>query len=61
MALHPRDLTVQVRKYVSNDGNLKQAMEHLGAAIDLAGKKDIRTRALNDPDLEPLWAKISEI
>ena len=42
-------------------GNLKEAMEFLGAAIDLAGEKDIRTRALDDPDLEPLWAKISEI
>ena len=42
-------------------GNLKEAMEFLEAAIDLAGKKDIRTRALDDPDLEPLWPKISEI
>ena len=42
-------------------GNLKEAMEFLGAARDLAGKKDIRSRALDDPDLEPLWAKISEI
>ena len=27
----------------------------------MAGKKDIRTMALNDADLEPLWVDISEI
>jgi tetratricopeptide (TPR) repeat protein len=42
-------------------GNLKEAMEFLGSAIDLAKENDIRSRALDDPDLEPLWAKISEI
>jgi predicted Zn-dependent protease len=42
-------------------GNLKKAMQWLELAIDLAGKKDIRTMALNDPDLEKLWVNISEI
>jgi len=32
-----------------------------GVATSLAGKKDIRMMALNDPDLEPLWVNISEI
>jgi len=41
--------------------NLKEAMEWLGKAIDLTGKKDIRLMALEDPDLEPLWAQIGEI
>ena len=27
----------------------------LWKATDLAGKKDIRLMALDDPDLEPLW------
>ena len=27
----------------------------------LAGKRDIRQMALDDPDLEPLWADIAEI
>ena len=42
-------------------GNLKEAMLWLEKAIDLAGKKDIRLMALDDPDLEPLWTKIGEI
>jgi predicted Zn-dependent protease len=42
-------------------GNRKQAMQHLEEAIDLAGKKDIRQMAFDDPDLETLWADISEI
>jgi tetratricopeptide (TPR) repeat protein len=42
-------------------GNLKESLTWLEKAIDLAGKKDIRLMALEDPDLEPLWAKIGEI
>jgi hypothetical protein len=42
-------------------GNLKEALQWLQLAIDLAGKKDIRLMALNDPDLEPLWREIGEI
>jgi hypothetical protein len=30
-------------------------------SIRMAGKKDIRLMALEDPDLEPLWCQISEI
>jgi hypothetical protein len=33
---------------------LKEALQWLQLAIDLAGKKDIRLMALNNPDLEPL-------
>ena len=29
--------------------------------FDLAGKKDIRQQALDDPDLEPLWGHKREI
>lgn len=42
-------------------GKLKEAKELLKKARDLAGKKDIRLMALNDPDLEPLWRGIGEI
>jgi predicted Zn-dependent protease len=47
--------------YCCQLGNLKEALQCLGKAIDLAGKKDIRVMALDDPDLEPLWNDISEI
>jgi hypothetical protein len=33
----------------------------LERAIDLAGTKDIRLKALDDPALEKLWVDISEI
>jgi len=42
-------------------GNLKEAKQWLGKAINLAGKKDIRIMVLDDPDLQPLWDKIGEI
>jgi tetratricopeptide (TPR) repeat protein len=47
--------------YACQLGNLKEAMQWLQKAIDLAGKNDIRDMALKDPDLEPLWNQISEI
>jgi predicted Zn-dependent protease len=47
--------------YECQSGNLKEAMVWLEKAIDMAGKKDIRQMALDDPDLEPLWVNISEI
>jgi hypothetical protein len=46
--------------YACRLGNLKEAYR-LEKAIDLAGKKDIRQTALDDPDLEPLWTQIAEI
>jgi hypothetical protein len=42
-------------------GNLKEAYQWLEKAIDLAGKEEIRQTALEDPDLEPLWADVGEI
>ena len=47
--------------YECQPGNLREALEWLQLAIDLAGKKDIRLMALGDPDLEPLWAEIGKI
>ena len=39
---------------------MKNSLQLLGEAIDLAGKKDIRLMAMEDPDLEPLWNDIAE-
>lgn len=47
--------------YACQLGNRKEAMQWLGRAIDLAGKKDIRLMALDDADLKPLWSNIAEI
>ena len=47
--------------YTCQLGQLKDAMTWLEKAIDLAGKNDLRQMALDDPDLEPLWAVIGSI
>ena len=47
--------------YACRLGNLRESLQWLERAIDLAGKTDIRARALDDPDLEPLWKHIGEI
>src|ERR1035438_9905801 len=47
--------------YACRLGNLKESLRWLEKAINLAGKKDIRARALDDPDLELLWNQIGEI
>jgi tetratricopeptide (TPR) repeat protein len=47
--------------YCSRLGRIKEAMGWLEQAIDFTDEEDIRQMALDDPDLEPLWAKIGEI
>jgi len=47
--------------YACQLGELKEAMQRLEKAIELAGKEDIRLMALDDADLEPIWDQISEI
>lgn len=47
--------------YACLTGRLKEAEQWLGEAIDLAGENDIRSKALEDKDLEPLWSRIGEI
>ena len=42
-------------------GNLNEALRWLKQAFDLAGPMNVRSMALNDPDLEPLRNRISEI
>ena len=46
--------------YACQIGKLEDAMVLLEMAIDMKGL-DIRTMALEDPDLEPLWEKIGEV
>lgn len=41
-------------------GNLKEAYLWLEKTIDVPSKKDIRKRALEDRDLEPLWLEIGK-
>jgi len=47
--------------YACQLGELKESLKLIEKAIDLAGKKDIRLMAVEDPDLQPLWKDISEI
>ena len=42
-------------------GELKASLEWLTRAMDVAGKIDIRMKALEEPDLEPMWLDIGEI
>lgn len=42
-------------------GELKESLAWLTRAMDVAGKIDIRTMALDEADLEPMWLDISEI
>ena len=47
--------------YACQLGNLADARDWLRKAIELGDKKEIKARALEDPDLEPLWARIGEL
>jgi tetratricopeptide (TPR) repeat protein len=47
--------------YFCQLGKLKEAWRWLEKAIDLADTKELKLMALNDPDLQPLWAEISQI
>ena len=42
-------------------GQPKHALRWLQMAIDVAGKTDNRTKALDEPDLESLWHDIADI
>ena len=58
----PQDATIHYNLacYCCQLGELKESLQWLGQAIDLAGKKDIIRMALEDPDLEPLWEQIGQ-
>lgn len=51
----------QLACYYCKLGMKKEAMHWLELAIDIAGKLDIRMKALDEPDLETLWKDIHEI
>jgi tetratricopeptide (TPR) repeat protein len=44
--------------YCAQTGQLREALEWLESAIVLGGEHDIRSQALQDPDLKPLWKQI---
>ena len=47
--------------YTCRFGDLKESLQWLKRAFDLSGSKEIKLKALEDPDLEPLWSKMGEI
>ena len=47
--------------YACRLGNKKEAWNWLEIAFDLCAAKECKLMALDDPDLEALWAEISEI
>jgi|ERR1044071_2349443 tetratricopeptide (TPR) repeat protein len=61
--IFPNDWTIpyNLACYTCQLGKLKDAMTWLEKAIDFGGKTDVRQMALEDSDLEPLWANIGEI
>jgi hypothetical protein len=42
-------------------GHLKEALAWLEKAFAMGNAKAIKLRALEDPDLSPLWERIGEI
>ena len=47
--------------YACQLGRLDEAREWLRKAMDVDDEKEIKTRALDDLDLEPLWANIGKL
>ena len=58
---HPTDGTVQFNLACceAQMGNLDRAKVHLKQATEIEAK--FRLMALDDPDLEPLWASLARI
>ena len=59
----PGDETIlyDAARYFAQLGDRKSAWACLEQAIDMVGSSEIKLRALDDPDLEPLWLDIAEI
>ena len=57
--LHPTDATIQFNLacYEAQMGSLDRAKAHLKRATEIDAK--FRLMALDDPDLEPLWASLA--
>ena len=58
-SLHPTDATIQFNLacYEAQMGSLDRAKAHLKRATEIDAK--FRLMALEDPDLEPLWASLA--
>ncbi len=56
----PQDYSIRyyLARYACHQGELGEAGAWLGEAIKLARNGEIEQRALNDPELEPLWRAI---
>ncbi len=59
----PTDPTIafDLACYACQLGKLTEARDWLSKAIELGDEKEIKARALDDPDLEPLWANIGKL
>lgn len=57
--LHPKHAMIQFNLgcYACQLGNLEEAKSRVAVAISLDGQ--FRGKALDDPDLEPLWDEIA--
>jgi len=47
--------------YACQLGNLTQAQRWLAAAISIAGKEEIKSAALADADLRPIWPEVEKL
>ena len=63
MAADPEEALIRYNLacYSCQLGYLNEARMWLEWAFDLAGKQEVRWKALEDKDLEPLWTKIGEL
>lgn len=59
----PDDCTIayNLACYACQLGNSKASLQWLGRALKLGGKKAVRTMALADADLKPLWKEIRKL
>jgi len=57
--IHPGEAMIKFNLgcYACQTGNIEEAFTRVKRAIELDG--DLRATALDDPDLEPLWSRIS--
>jgi hypothetical protein len=54
-------ITFQLACYCCKLGQKTEALKWLELAIEVAGKTDIRMKALDEPDLESVWREIADV
>jgi tetratricopeptide (TPR) repeat protein len=54
-------LRYDLARYCCKLGKLKEALHYLESAFDSPATDDLRQKALDDPELEPLWENIGTI